>query len=65
MVMSSLWKRRFLATALVSIVMLQFAALVSTGKAWTTPEQLDVETDVGAIHFRGETAEFYVPASER
>ena len=64
MVMSSLWKRRFLATALVSIMMLQFATLVSTGKAWTT-EKLDVEMEVGVIHFRGETAEFYVPASER
>ena len=55
---------RLLATLLVSIIVLfQVAASVSLGHGWVTPPSVNVDVDVGSLHFRGETAEFYVLVS--
>ena len=55
---------RLLTVLLVStIAVYQVAASVSLGHGWATPDKLEVEIDVGSIHFRGEIADFYVLAS--
>ena len=57
-------KAHVLAVLLVSSILLfQMAASLPVGWGWTTSDGLDVGVDVGSIHFRGETAEFYVLVS--
>lgn len=51
------------ATLLCIVVLFQLT-MTSVGKACIIPEaSLDVNVDVGSIHFRGETAEFYILTS--
>jgi len=58
--------RAFISILLCTVIILQLTALVSTGQACggtvITPGKpnLDVEIDVGSLHFTGEIAEFYV-----
>ena len=60
--------RTFLSVLICAIMLIQLAAFVSTSDAWvpvppTPATKLDVEIDVGSIHFNGETADFYVLVS--
>ena len=57
--------RAILSILACAILMLQATAFVSLSQASITfpSEPLDVEADVGAIHFTGEIADFYVLVS--
>jgi len=57
--------RRFITILISALMLIQLTAFVSNSIAWvpvppTPATKLDVEVDVGSIHFNGETVEFYV-----
>ena len=57
--------RAFISILACTLMLLQATALVSPSQALVTitSDALDVEADVGAIHFNGEIADFYVMVS--
>ena len=66
--MINIKKTSFLSILVYAFVLLQLTALVSTNQVHATTlnpgkPDLEVEIDVGSVHFRGEVAEFYILVS--
>jgi len=56
--------RTFASILFCALLLIQLTAFVSMSQACVLPsEPLDVEVDVGSIHFNGEIADFYVLVS--